>query len=170
MSLLWCSAFFMVQFSHPYVTTGKTIALPIQTFVGKVVSLLFNMLSRFVIAFLPRSKCLNFMSAVTVRSNFWAKEEEICHCFQLFLFYLPWSDGTGCHDLSFLNAEFQASFSLSSFTLIKRFFSSSSLSAIRVISSAYLRLLVFLPAILIPAWYLCSPVFCLIYSAYKLNK
>src|SRR5574341_1038204 len=57
-STLWCSAFFMVQFLHPYMTTGKTIALTRRTFVGKVMSLLFNMLSRLVIAFLPRSKCL----------------------------------------------------------------------------------------------------------------
>ena len=57
-SILWCSAFFIVQLSHPYMTTGKTIALTRQTFVGKVMSLLFNMLSRLVIAFLPRSKCL----------------------------------------------------------------------------------------------------------------
>ena len=57
-SILWCSALFMVQLSHPYMTTGKTIALTRQTFVGKVMSLLFNMLSRFIIAFLPRSKHL----------------------------------------------------------------------------------------------------------------
>ena len=57
-SILWCSAFFTVQLSHPYMTTGKIIALTRQTFVGKVMSLLFNMLSRLVIAFLPRSKCL----------------------------------------------------------------------------------------------------------------
>ena len=57
-SILWSSAFFMVQLSHPYMTTEKTIAFHIQTFVGKVMSLLFNMLSRFVIAILPRSKCL----------------------------------------------------------------------------------------------------------------
>ena len=57
-SFFWCSAFFIVQLSHPYMTTGKTIALTRQTFVGKVMSLLFNMLSRLVIAFLPRSKCL----------------------------------------------------------------------------------------------------------------
>ena len=57
-SILWHSAFFIVQLSHPYMTTGKTIALTRQTFVGKVMSLLFNMLSRLVIAFLPRSKCL----------------------------------------------------------------------------------------------------------------
>ena len=57
-SILWCSAFFIVQLSHPYMTTGKTIALTRQTFVGKVMSLLFDMLSRLVIAFLPRSKRL----------------------------------------------------------------------------------------------------------------
>ena len=57
-SVLWCSAFFTVQLSHPYMTTGKTIALTRQTFVGKVMSLLFNMLSRLVISFLPRSKRL----------------------------------------------------------------------------------------------------------------
>ena len=57
-SILWCSAFFKVQLSHPYMTTGKIIALTIQSIVGKVMSLLLNMLSRFVIAFLPRSKCL----------------------------------------------------------------------------------------------------------------
>ena len=57
-SILWCSTFFMVQLSHPYMTTGKTIALTILTFVGKVISLLFNMLPRSVITFLPRSKHL----------------------------------------------------------------------------------------------------------------
>ena len=57
-SILWCSAFFIVQLSHPYMTTGKTIALTRWTFIGKVMSLLFNMLSRLVITFLPRSKCL----------------------------------------------------------------------------------------------------------------
>ena len=57
-SILWCSAFFMVQLSYPYKTTGKTIALTTQTFVGKVMSLLFNTQSRLVIAFLPRSNCL----------------------------------------------------------------------------------------------------------------
>ena len=57
-SILWCSAFFIVQLSDPYMTTGKTIALTRQTFVDKVMSLLFNMLSRLVITFLPRSKCL----------------------------------------------------------------------------------------------------------------
>ena len=59
----------MVQLSHPYMTTGKTIALTTQTFVGKLMSLLFNMLSKFVIAFLPRSKHLNFVAAVTISSD-----------------------------------------------------------------------------------------------------
>jgi len=64
----------MVQLSYPYMTTGKAIALTIRTFVGKVIFLLFNALSRFIIAFLPRSKCLNFKAAVTVCSDFGAQE------------------------------------------------------------------------------------------------
>ena len=88
-SILQCSAFFKVQLSHPYMTTGKTIALTIQTFVRKVMSLFFNTLSRFVIAFLPRSKCLNFMAAATIHSDFGAQENKICHCFQFFPIYLP---------------------------------------------------------------------------------
>ena len=69
-SILRCSAFFTVQLSHPYMTTGKTIDLTRRTFVGKVMSLLFNMLSRLIITFLPRSKLLNFMAAVTICSDF----------------------------------------------------------------------------------------------------
>ena len=108
------SAFFMVQLSQAYVTTGKIIALPIWTFVGKVMSLLFNTLSRFVIAFLPRSSGLLISWVLSPSSDFRTAKEEICHCFHLFPFYLPWSDGTGCHDLSFFNVDFQASF----FTLL----------------------------------------------------
>ena len=66
------------------MTTGKTIDLTIRTFVGKVMSLLLNMLSRFVIAFLPRGKCLNFMAALTLCSDFGAQDSKICHCFQFF--------------------------------------------------------------------------------------
>ena len=95
-SIPWCSAFFVVQLSHPYMTTGKTIALTIQTFVGKVMSLLFNTLSWFIIAILPKSKCLIFMAAVTICSDFEAQENKICHCFHFFPIYLPWRDGTGC--------------------------------------------------------------------------
>ena len=70
--------------SHPYLTAGKTIALTVWTFVGKVMSLLFNMLSRFVIAFLQRAS-FNFTAAVTVHSDFGAQENKVCHCFHFFL-------------------------------------------------------------------------------------
>ena len=79
-SILQHSAFFRVQLSHPYMTTGKTIALATQTFVSKVMSLFFNMLSRFVITFLPRSKVFNFVAAVTVHSDFGIQENKVCHC------------------------------------------------------------------------------------------
>ena len=95
------------------MTTGKTIALTRQAFVGKVTSLLSNMLSSLVIAFLPRSKHLNFMAAVTVHSDFGAQENKICHRFHFFPIYLPWSDGTGCHGLSFWMLSFKPAFSLS---------------------------------------------------------
>ena len=108
----------------------------------------------------------NFVAAVTVCSDLGAQEQEICHCFLLFPFYLPWSDGTRCHDLSV----FKSAFSPSSFTLIKRLFSSSSLSAIRLLLSAYLRLLIFLPAVLILACSSSSPEFHMMCSVYKLNK
>ena len=106
-SVLQHSAFFMVQLSHPYMTTGTTIVLTRQTFVTKVMSLLFNMLSRLVIAFLPSSKRL-LISWLQSPSTviFGAQENKVCHCFHCFLIYLPWSDGTWCHDLSFLNVEF----------------------------------------------------------------
>ena len=103
-SILWRSAFFIVWLSYPYMTTGKTIALTRRTFVGKVMPLLFNMLSKLVKAFLPRNMCLLISwlqspSAVI----FGAPQNKVCHCFPI---YLPWSDRTGCHDLSFLNVEF----------------------------------------------------------------
>ena len=105
-SILRRSAFFMVQLSHPYMTTGKTIAPTRWTFVGKVMSLLFNMLSRLVIAFLPRNKHINFMAEVTICSDSGTpKTNCLSHCFHCFPIYSPWSDGTRCHDLSFLNVE-----------------------------------------------------------------
>ena len=76
-SILQRSAFFIVQLSHPYMTTGKTIAMTRRTFVGKVTSLLFNMLSRLVITFLPRSKRLNSMAAVTICSDFGAQKNKV---------------------------------------------------------------------------------------------
>ena len=110
------------------------------------------------------------MAAVTICSDFGTQENEVCHCFHCFPIYLPSSDGTRCHDLRFLNAEFKSSFSLSSFTFIKRLLSSSLLSAIRVVSSVYLRLLIFLLAILSPVCASSSLAFHMIYSASKLNK
>ena len=96
----------LLGLSYLYMTTGKTKALTIWTFVGKVMSLLFNVLSRLVIAFLPRSKCLNFMAAVTICSDFGVLQNKVWHCFHCFAIYLLWSDETECHDLSFLNVEF----------------------------------------------------------------
>ena len=110
------------------------------------------------------------MAAVTICSDFGAQENKLSHCLHCFPNYLPRSDGTGCHYLSLWMLSFKPAFSLSSFTVINRFFSSSSLSAIRVVSSAYLRLLIFLPVILIPACVSSSPAFHRIYSTYKLNK
>ena len=84
-SILWHSAFFIVQLSHPYLTTGKTIALTRWTFVGKVISLLFNMLSRLGIAFLPRSKRL----LISLLQSPSAVKNKACHCFHCFPIYLP---------------------------------------------------------------------------------
>ena len=150
----------MVQLSHLYTTTGKTIALTGWIFVGKVTSLLLNMLSRFVIAFLPRSKCLlisglQSLSAVTL-------EPRKIKSATVSIFSPSIS-----HELMGLDAmifvfwmlSFKPAFSLSSFTLIKRLFSSSSLSALRVVISAYLRLLIFLPAIFSPVYASSSQAF-----------
>ena len=142
----------MVQPSHPFMTTGKTIVLTRLTFVDKVMSLPLNMLSRFVIACLPRSKCLLISwlqspSAVILEPP----KNKVCHCFHCF--------PSICHEMMGLDVMiflfwmliFKPAFSLSSFIFIKRLFSSSLLPAIRVMSSAYLRSLIFLPAILILA-------------------
>ena len=133
-------------------------------------SLLLNMLSRLVITFLPRSKHLLISWLQSPSAVILVPPKIVWRCFHCFPIYFPWNDGTICHDLRFLNVDFKPAFSLSSFTFIKRLFSSSSLSAIRVVSSAYLRLLIFLPEILIPACASSSPAFLMLYSAYKLNK
>ena len=98
-SILLHSAFFIVRLSHPYMTTGKTTALTRQTFIDKVTSLLFNVLSRLVIAFLPRSKCLNFMAANHHLQWFWRappqkknKVSHCVHCFPIHLFVMKWWD------------------------------------------------------------------------------
>ena len=87
-SILQCSAFFMVQLSHPYMTTGKTIALTRQGYVGKVISLLFNMLSRLVIAFLPRSKCLLISWLQSPFAVIMESRKIVSHCFHCFPIYL----------------------------------------------------------------------------------
>ena len=149
-AILWHSAFFMVQLSHLYMTTGKTIALIIQqTFVNKVMSLLFNILSRFIMTFLPRSKHLLILwLQITVCNDFGTQEIKICHCFHFSPSICHEMMGLDAMILIFLMLNFKPAFSLSSFTLIKRLVSFSSLSAARVVSSAYLRLLIFLPAII----------------------
>ena len=134
------------------MTTGKTVALTRQTFVGKVMSLLSNMLSRLVIDFLPKSKhllisLLQLPSAVILEPKKMKSltvsivSPSICHEVM----------GPDAMIFVFCMLSFQAIFSLTSFTFIKRLFSSSLLSAVRVVSSAYVRLLISLLAILIPA-------------------
>ena len=165
-SVLQHLAIFAIQISHPYKTTGKTIAFTTRTFVGRVMSLLFNILSRLVITFLPRSKSLLItwlqsplavilepqkITSATVSTV----SPSICH--EVI--------GPDAMILVFWILSFKPTFLLSSFTFIKRLFSSSSHSAIRVVSSAYLRLLLFLPATLIPACDSCSPAFLMMYSA-----
>ena len=105
--ILRCSAFFMVQLSHPYMITGKTIALTRWIFISEAMSLLFNMLSRLVIAFLPRSKHL-FISLLQSPSAVILEppQNKVSDCFHCFPIYLPWRDVTRCHDLRFLHVEF----------------------------------------------------------------
>ena len=156
------STFFTVQFSHPYMTTGKTIALTRQTFVGKLTSLLFNMLSRLVITFLPRSKrllisWLQSPSAVIfeppkIKSDTVSTVSPSISCEVM---------GPDVMIFVFWMLSFKPTLSLSSFIFTKRLFSSS-LSAKRVVSSAHLMLLIFLPAILIPAC-ACVILACLMY-------
>ena len=150
------------------MTNGKTIALTRRPFVGKVMCLFFNMLSRLVVTFLPRSKRLFISwwqspSAVILeppKIKSATVSPSICHELM----------GPNAMIFVFWMLSFKPTSSVSSFTLIKRFFSSSSIFAIKVVSSAYLRLSIFLPATLIPACASSSPVFLMMYSAYKLNK
>ena len=137
-SILWCSAFFMVQLSHLYMTTGKTTAMTRWTYLGKVMSLLFNMLSRLVITFLPRSKCL-LISWQQPLSSMILEHKEIKS-----ITASTFSPSI-CHEMMpnaiivvFLMLSFKPAFSLSSFTLIKRLFRVSLLFAIRLVSSSYL--------------------------------
>ena len=163
--------FFMFQFSYLYSMTGKTIALTIWTFDSKVMSQLFSMLSRFVITILPRSKGL-LISWQQSPSTVILEPKKIKSV--IASTFLP----SICHEvmgLDVMNSIFwmlnlKPAFSLSSFTFIKRLFISSSLSAIRMVSSAYLRFLIFLPTILIPACDSSSLEFYMIYFVYKLSN
>ena len=133
------SAFFTVQLPHPYMTTGKTRVLTRWTFVGKVMSLLLNMLSRLIITFLPRSKhllitWLQLLSAVILEPEK-IKSDTVSTLSPSISHEVM---GPDVMILVFLMLRFKPTFSLSSFTFIKRLFSSSSLSAVRVVSSAYL--------------------------------
>ena len=110
--ILQHSAFFIVQLSHPYMTTGKTTALTRWTFVGKVMSLLFNIMSRLVITFLPKSKCLliswllSSSAVISEPAPDPLQKNKVSHGVHCFRIYLPWSDGTRCNDLSVLNVVF----------------------------------------------------------------
>ena len=151
-SILQCSAFFTVQLSHPYMITGKTIALTRRTFVGKVMSLLLNMLSRLDITFLPRSKrllisWLQSPSAVILEPKK-IKSDTVSTVSPSISHEVM---GPDAMIYVFWMLSFKPTFSVSSFTFIKNLFSSFSLFAVRVVSSAYRWLLIFLPAILIPA-------------------
>ena len=103
-SIFWHSAFFTVQLSHPYMTTGKNIVLTRWTFVDKVMPPFFKMLSRLVITFL-QGESFNFMAAITICSDFGAQKNKVSHCFHCLPIYFSWGGGTRCHNLSFLNVE-----------------------------------------------------------------
>ena len=135
--------------------------------VGKAMPLLFNKLSRLVITFLPRSNHLliSWLQLPSAVMDFGAPQNKICHCFQVSPSISHEVMGPDAMILVFYMLSFKPAFSLSSFTFIKRLFSSSSLYTLSVVSSAYLTLLILLPAILIPACASSSPVFLMMYSA-----
>ena len=110
------------------------------------------------------------MAAVTICSDFGAPQNKVWHCFHYSPIYFPWSDGPRCHNLKFFECWVSSQLFHPPLSPSKRLFSSSSLSVIRVVLSAFLRLLIFLLAILIPACASSSPVFLMMYSAYKLNN
>ena len=117
-SIVQHTAFLIVQITHSYMTTEKPIALTRWTFVGKVMSMLLNMLSRLVIAFLPRSKCLLISWLQSPSAGILEpKKIQSLTVSMFFPIYLPWNDGTRCHNLSFLNFEYWANF----FTIVFHF-------------------------------------------------
>ena len=167
-SILQCSVFFIVQLSHPYITTGKTIALVRWTFVGEVMSMLFNMLSRSVITFLTRSKHLLIswlqspsavilepkkIKSVTVSPSI---SHEVMGLDAMILLFSVLSFKPIFHSPVSLSS--RGSLFLLHFLLVS------------LVSSAYLRLLIFLPAVLISTCASSNPKFLMMYSIYKLNK
>ena len=172
-SILQCSAFFIVQVSYPDMTTEKTISLTRWTFISKVMSLRFNRLSRLVIAFLPRSKFLLISWLQSPSAGILEPPPKIN------LVIVSMISASICHEVmgqdGMILVFWMLSFKpYSSFTLLFHFHQEAlqflSLSAIRAVSSTYLRLFIFLLAILIPVWASISLVFLMMYSVYKLNK
>ena len=138
---------------------------------GKVISLLSNMLSRICHSFSSKEQVsFHFMPAVTLCSNFGAQENKVCHCCHFFPSIFHNVMGPYSMILVFCMLSFKPGFPLSSFIFIKWLISFSLLPAFRVVSSAYLRLMLFLLAISIPAWASSILTFHLMYSVYKLNK
>ena len=150
-----------LTFMHDYRKNHR------QTFVGKVMSLPFNVFHSFAS---NEQESFNFVPAATIWGDFGVQEHNVCCCFHCFSIFYHEVMGSDAIILAFWMLSFKSAFPLSSFTFIKRLFSPSPLYAIRVVSSAYLRLLIFLPAILILACPSSSPAFHPMYSAYKLCK
>ena len=169
-SIPWHFAFFTVQFSQPYMTTGKTVALIIWTFCRQSNVFAFQHTVQ-VCHRLPTKQELSsdFMATVTVRSDFGVQEEKSVTTFTFFPSICCAVIGPDAMTLVFLTVSLKLALSLS-FTLIKRLFCSSSLSAIRMILSTYLRLLMFLLPILISACNSSSPAFLMMCLVYRLNK
>ena len=165
-SIPQCSAFFMIQLTHPYMTTGRTVVLTRWNFVSKVISLVFNTLSRFFTVFLPGSKCL-------LISWLQSQTTVILEPKKMKSFTVSIVSPSICHEVMGMDAKififwmlsFKPPFPLSYFTFVMRFFSSFSLSTIKVVSSAYLRLLIFLLSTLIPACPSSRLAFHMMYSA-----
>ena len=166
-SILQHSAFFMVQLSHTYMNTGKTIALTIWIFTGKMMCLLFNMLPRCLTAF-KKQVPSNFMATVTIYTDTGVQEKKMCHCFYCFPFYLPRMGPDAMilvFECSVLSQLFHSLLSPSS---------RGSLVSLRLLSSEWYHLHMwscwhFSPAISIPACDSSRLAFRMMYSVHKLN-
>ena len=152
------------------MTSGKTIALTRGTFVSKVMSLLLNKLSKLVITFIPRSKHLLISWLQLPRTRI-SQPPKTKSATVSTVSPSIWHEVMGLNAmiLAFWMLSFKPNFLLFPFTYIRKHFSFSLLSALRVVLSAYLRLLISLPAILIPACASSGPAFLMMYSAYKLH-